>query len=78
MTNYIEETEMKIFQGLADTSNTIFGNLMENSLYSYFRYEYKKTSKLEKLYVLPKIQKGIHDVPGKHVISRYVTPTEKI
>ena len=44
----------------------------------YFIYEYKQTCNLGKLYLLPKIHKRLHDVPGTPVISNCGTPTEKI
>ena len=44
----------------------------------YFIYEYKKTCNLGKLYLLPKIHKWLHDMPGRPVISNCGTPTEKI
>ena len=43
-----------------------------------FTYEYKKTCNLEKLCLLPKIYKRLHNVPGRPVISNCDTPTEKI
>ena len=44
----------------------------------YFIYEYKKTSNLQKLYLLRKIRKRLHDVPGRPVISNCGNLTEKI
>ena len=44
----------------------------------YFTHEYKKTCNLGKLYLLPKIHKRLHDVPGRSVISYCGTPTEKM
>ena len=37
----------------------------------------KKVSNLGKLYLLPKIHKRLHNVPGRPVISNCGTPTEK-
>ena len=37
----------------------------------------KKTTNLGKLYLLPKIHKRLHNVPGRPVISNCGTPTEK-
>ena len=34
-------------------------------------YKYKKVTNLGKLYLLPKIQKRLYDVPGGPVISNY-------
>ena len=78
----IEFTE-KILQDLAQTSNKMFrslktkGNIDEKQL-KYFTYEYKKTYNLGKLYLLLKIHKRLHDVPGRPVISNCGTPNEKI
>ena len=44
----------------------------------YFTYEYKKTCNLEKPYLLPKIHKRLHYLPGRPVILNCGTPTEKI
>ena len=78
----IEFTE-KILQDLVQTSYKMFrslktkGNIDEKQL-KYFTYEYKKTYNLGKLYLLPKIHKRLHDVPGRPVISNCGTPNEKI
>ena len=40
-------------------------------------YEQKKVSNLGKLYILLKIDKRLHIVPGRPVISNCGTPTEK-
>ena len=40
-------------------------------------YEYKKVSKLGKLYLLPKIHKTLHNFSGRPLISNCGTPTEK-
>ena len=53
------------------------GCISEKSL-KYFSYEFKKTSNLGKLYVLPKIHKPLSDVPGRPVISNCGTPTERV
>ena len=44
----------------------------------YFMYEYNKVTNSGKLYLLPKIQKRLYDVPGRTVISNCGTPTEKV
>ena len=67
------------------TSNQVFQNLKSKGINSfisdkqlkYFTYEYKKVSNLGKLYLLPKIHKRLHNVPGRPVISNCGTPTEK-
>ena len=65
------------------TSNQLFQNLKSKEKISdkqlkYFTYEYKKVSKLGKLYLLSKIHKRLHNVPGRPVISNCGTPTEKV
>ena len=37
----------------------------------YFTYEFKKATNFGKLYVLPKIDKKLHNVPGRAVITNY-------
>ena len=64
------------------TSNQLFQNLKSNGkisdkLLKYFTYGYKKVSNLVKLYLLPKIHKRLHNVPGRTLISNCGTPTEK-
>ena len=44
----------------------------------YFMYEYNKVTNSGNLYLLPKIQKRLYDVPGRTVISNCGTPTEKV
>ena len=39
---------------------------------------YFKTTKLSKLYLLPKIHEGLFKVPGRMVISNCRTPNEKV
>ena len=53
------------------------GKIDEKQL-KYFTCEYKKSCNLGKLYLLPKIHKRLHDVPGRPVISNCGTPTEKM
>ena len=65
------------------TSNQLFQNLKSKGKISdkqlkYFTYEYKEVSNLGKLYLLPKINKRLHNVPGRPVISNCGTPTEKV
>ena len=67
---------------LVGTSNQLFQNLKSKGKISdkqlkYFTYEYKKVSNLGKLYILAKIHKRLHNVPGRPVISNCGTPTEK-
>ena len=80
--NVYKEVEFKekMLTELVQTSNKFFKNLKatgcisENNL-KYFSYEFKKTSTLGKLYLLPKIHKRLPDVPGRPVISNCGTPT---
>ena len=44
----------------------------------YFTIDFKRTTKLGKLYLLPKIQKRLPEVPGRSVISNCGTPGEKV
>ena len=72
----------KNLQELVGTSNQLFKNLKSKGKISdkqlkYFTYEYKNVSNLGKLYLLPKIHKRLHNVPGRPVISNCGTPTEK-
>ena len=71
-----------ILLDLVDKSNRIFKSLytrkfMTEKELKYFSYDFKKTTDLGKLYVLPKIHKRLHNVPGRPVISNCGTPTEK-
>ena len=45
---------------------------------NYFRFNLKKTTNLGKLYLLPKIHKGLRKVPGRSVTSNCGTPSEKV
>ena len=70
-----------ILANLVDESNRIFKGLytrkfiMEKEL-KYFSYDFKKTTNLGKLYLLPKIHKRLCNIHGKPLISNYRTPTE--
>ena len=67
---------------LVDKSNKLFKSLhsckciTEKEL-KHFSYQFKKTTNLGKLYLLPKIHKRLSNVPGRPVISNCGTPTEK-
>ena len=72
----------KNLQELVGTSNQLFQNLkskvkISDKQLKYFTYEYKKVSNLQKLYLLPKIHKRLHNVPGRPAISNCGKPTEK-
>ena len=45
---------------------------------NYFKFNFKKATNLGKLYLLPKIYKGLGNVSGRTVISNCGTPTEKV
>ena len=44
----------------------------------YLSYNFKNTSCLGKIYLLPEIHKRLNDVSGRPVISNCGTPTEKV
>ena len=65
-TNAIE----KDLVDLVEESNKIFENLQGKSVIqergkSYFKFNLKKAINLGKLYLLPKIHKGLSNVPGR-------------
>ena len=72
-----------ILSKLSEASNKTFSSLRRKGFitekqFKYFTYEFKKTTNFGKLYLLPKIQKRLFDVPGRPVISNCGgTPTEK-
>ena len=64
------------------TSNQLFQNRKSKGKISdkqlkYFTYAYKKVSNLGKLYLLPKINKRLNNIPERPVISNCGTPAEK-
>ena len=67
---------------LVDKSNNFFRSLHSCKCISekelkYFSYQFKKTTNLAKLCLLPKIHKHLSNAPGRPIISNYSTPTEK-
>ena len=73
----------KLLQELVGTSNKLLQNLKAKGKISdkqlkYLTYQYKKVTDLGKLYLLPKIHKGLANVPRRSVISNCSTPTEKL
>ena len=72
----------KLLTHLVESSNDMFLILKRKGLISqkklkYFTYEFKKSTNLGKLYLLPKIHKRLFDVPGRPVFYKWGTPTEK-
>ena len=68
---------------LVEKSNDLISNLIRKNVITenesnYFRFNFKKATNLGKLYLLPKIQRGLCKVPGRPVISNCGTPTEKV
>ena len=68
---------------LVEQSNKMFENLQRKSVIqerekNYFKFNFKKATNLGKLHLLPKIHKGLSNVPGRPVISNCGTPTEKV
>ena len=77
------EFKDKILTELAEKSNHFFKSLKASGILSkkdlqYFTYKYKKTTSLEKMYLLPKIHARLYDVSGRPVNSNCGAPTEKV
>ena len=81
--NYLETKVIeKDLVDLVEQGNKIFENLQRKSVIqerenNYFKFNFKKATNLGKLYVLPKIHKGLSNIPGCPVISNCGIPTEK-
>ena len=72
----------KLIGDLTEYSNKIFkdlrrGGYLTRKQLHYYSYKYKKTCNLGKLYLLPKINKSLYNVPGQPVISSCGRTTEK-
>ena len=70
----------KLLCELVDKSNSSFKEpqRMEcilDKTSNYFTCEFKKAINLEKFYHLPKIHKGLKNVPGRPIISNCGVPT---
>ena len=68
---------------LVEQSNKIFRKLLSKQNISsgdfkHFSYNYKKSTNLGKMYLLPKIHKCLGNVPSHPVISNCGTPMEKV
>ena len=73
----------KDFVDLVEQSNKMFENLQRKSVIqerkkNYFKFNFKKATNLRKLYLPPKIHKGLSNVSGRPVISNCGAPTEKV
>ena len=73
----------KMLQDPAETSNKLIRNLKNKGRITekelkYLTIGFKKATNLGKLYLLPKIHKGLSEVPGRPVISNCGTPMEKV
>ena len=67
---------------MVDKSNRIFKRLytqkfIKEKELKHFSYDFKKTTNLGKLCLLPKIHKRLYNLPGRPVIFNCGTPTEK-
>ena len=82
--NYLETKVIeKDLVNLVEQSNKMFENFQRKSVIqerekNYFKFNFKKATNLRKLYLIPKIHKGLSNVPGRPVISNCGTPTEKV
>ena len=61
----------------------MFENLQRKSVIqerekNYFKFNFKKATNLRKFYLLPKIHKGLNNVPSRPIILNCETPTEKV
>ena len=68
-----------IISNLRKKSNKIFENLKRRGFITekqlkYFRFDFQIFCNLGKLYFLPKIHKGLPNIPGKPAIRNFGTP----
>ena len=73
----------QLLSHLTERRNKFFKRSYNKKLISekelkYFSYNFKNTSCLGKMYLLPKIRKRLNNVPGDPVISNCGTPTEEL
>ena len=73
----------KSLVNLVEQGDKKFENLQRKSLIqetekNYFKFNFKKATNLGKLYLLPKIHKGLSNVPGRPAILNCGTPTENV
>ena len=73
----------KMLHDLAETSNKLFWNLKDKrgiteKQLKYFTIDFKKTTDLRKLYLLPKIHKRLFEIPGRPVILTVVLLRKKL
>ena len=68
---------------LVEKSKSMFEELKKKTVITekeknYFKFNFKKSTNVGKLYLLPKINNRLGNVPGHPVISNCGTPTEKV
>ena len=84
ITTYLETKVIeKDLVNLVEQSNKMFENLQRKIVIqekekNYFKFNFRKVTNLGKLYVFPKIHKGLKDVLGHPIIWNNRTPTEKV
>ena len=83
--NTYQEVQLseKYLLKLLEKSSSIFEELKKKTVITekeknYFKFNFKKATNVGKLYLPPKIDKSLSNVPGRSVISNCGTPTEKV
>ena len=76
------ELQKKIKMSWWKKSNNLFSNVRRKNVIiknenNYFRFNFKKATSLCKLYLLPKIHKGLCNVPGRPFIFNCREPAKK-